>query len=279
MYTVRTESDIRYASTGGVDLHLDLHLPVVEAPAPVVLYLHGGGWQMGSRTDDGQERIARLASYGVAVASADYRLAPSAVYPAPLHDAKAAVRWLRGHGGEHGLSPEHIGAWGASAGAYLATMIGLTGHRSEFEGTVGEDREQPSTVQAVAHWFGPSDLLANSSRSDVEKMLLNPPFEQALLGVDDVTAAPRPAEEASPLHWITPSAPPFLIAHGERDRVTPPSESRALHEALTRADVSSTLLTLGGAGHEDAAFERRDHIAMTAAFFHTHLAGDSNSGR
>jgi acetyl esterase/lipase len=136
---VQTHPGIEYATVLGYrPLLLDLYLPAPgsrPAQAPVVLFLHGGGWGLGSRTevgppfDDWQPSFfERLAQAGFAVASADYRLSGEAQFPAQLHDAKAAVRWLRRNAGEYGLDGDRIVAWGPSAGGHLAALLGLTGH-------------------------------------------------------------------------------------------------------------------------------------------------------
>jgi acetyl esterase/lipase len=274
---VHVSLDLEYASPDGVALRLDLYRPETTGPAPVVLYFHGGGWQVGDKAEGAKERLAGLARHGIAVASANYRFAEQATYPAQLHDAKAAVRWLRAHGAEHGLDTDRIGAWGASAGAYLASMLGLTAGQEGLDGEVGNDLDQESSVQAVVHWFGQSDLVVNSRRSWLEREILNPPFEGPLLGLSNVSDDRERAWEASPLRWVHPDAPPFLIAHGDRDRITPAGESRALHEALVRSGAESTYLLVGGAGHEGPEFDRPDHLALTAGFLGIHLrATDDN---
>ncbi|MFD0689670.1 alpha/beta hydrolase [Actinomadura fibrosa] len=277
MTTVHIESDIEFAVAQGTPLKLDIYRPDGPAPVPVVLYLHGGGWQVGDKTDGADERLRAIAQYGIAVASADYRFAAEATYPAQVHDVKAAVRWLRAHGHEHGLAVGRIGVWGASAGAYLASMVGLTAKDAELEGAVGGNLDQSSAVDVVVHWFGQSDLLANSRRTWLEKEILNPPFEGPLLGLDDVAADPELARAASPLNRVTGDAPPFLIVHGDRDRVAPAAESLALHDALVRAGAESTMVLLGGAGHEGAEFDRPDHLRLTAAFLLSHLTDDGGA--
>jgi acetyl esterase/lipase len=241
---------------------LDLH-PAPEADAPLVVYIHGGGWQHGDKADDVVNRLAPMAALGINVVSVNYRLAPETTFPGPVHDVKAAVRWLRANGSKFGLRTEKIGVWGASAGAYLGSLLALTPGR--FEGTSNLD--QSSAVQAVVHWFGQVDLAVSASRSAVEARLLPFAFEQAFLGGDLTAAA-----DLSLLLHVTPEAPPFLIAHGDRDRIVPPSESRALHEALSRSGVDSRFVLLGGAGHEDAAFDRPASLAMTTAWLRTTLA-------
>jgi hypothetical protein len=173
---VTGEESYAYATVGGTTLGMDLHR-APQAGAPLVLYVHGGGWRSGNRADAGATRLAPLAARGVTVASVDYRLVPDATFPDQLHDLKGAVRWLRAHGPRLGVPTDRLGVWGASAGAYLGSLLALTGGDGEFEGAVGGNLEQASGVQAVVHWFGQSDLLVSGSRSDIEARLLPFAFE------------------------------------------------------------------------------------------------------
>jgi acetyl esterase/lipase len=161
--------------------------------------------------------------------------------------------------------------WGASAGAYLGSLLALTAGEAEFEGTVGGNLEQSSAVQAVVHWFGQSDLLASGSRSDIEARLLPFAFEAGLLGVSSVVEAADRARALSLLRRIGPGAPPFLIAHGDRDHVVPPSEGQALHDGLSRAGADTSFVLVGGAGHEGPEFERPATLATTAAWLRAKL--------
>ena len=274
MNDVHVQNHVRVAEVDGFEIAVDVYRPEVDNP-PAVIYLHGGGWQLGDKADGGEQRLARLASHGIAVVSANYRLAPRGLYPRPIHDVKAVVRWVRAQGTELGVATDRIGVWGASAGAYLATMVGLTAGDDELEGTVGDHLDQSSRVDAVVHWFGPSDLAANAGRSWIESHLLPPPFEAALLGDDEVASPSDASWNASPLSRVTRSAPPFLIAHGDRDRITLSAQSHALHDALVSTGARSTLLVLGGAGHEGPEFDQPDHLGITAAFLTTHLQGSA----
>ena len=145
-------------------------------------------------------------------------LAPSATFPSQLHDVKAAVRWLRANGARLGLPTECLGIWGASAGAYLGSLLALTAGVDRLESTVGGNLDQSSAVQAAVHWFGQSDLVASASRTEVEARLLPFAFEAGLLGVTDITDAVGRTKELSLLSWVPSGAPPFLIAHGDRDQ-------------------------------------------------------------
>jgi acetyl esterase/lipase len=269
MYDVKVTEDLSYADVDGQRLLADLYRPATEQPPPVVLYVHGGGFARGSRSDNAEDRLAALAAHGVAVLSLDYRLVPAVRFPAQLHDVKAAVRWARANAASLGVDGGRAGIWGASAGALLASLVALTPGQAGLDGELGDHLDQSSAVQAVVAWFGVADLLASASRSWLEAQILPFDFEAALLGVAsaaDVPAAGDLARQASPLTWVSAEAPPFLIAHGDRDRVVPAAQSHMLHEALVRAGAHSSLLLLGGAGHEDAAFDAPANLALTAGF-------------
>ena len=258
MFDVKTLCDLCYATVDGVELGLDLYIPAVPEPA-LVVYAHGGGFQFGDKSDAAATRMQALAAYGVAVASINYRHAPQFLFPAQVEDMKAAVRWLRANGGGYGLSADRIGVWGASAGGYLASMVAL-------------DQDQSRAVQAAVIWFAPADLASSGARSPLERQILFPSFEAGVVGVDDAKDAPVASSVLVRALTAPAWTPPFLIAHGDRDRMVPPTESEALHDALGRAGVPSTLMSLAGAGHEDPAFDRPEFLAMTAAWLNSVLA-------
>src|SRR5436853_1527703 len=104
-----------YAKVDAVTLALDLHLPAGKPRSPLIVWVHGGAWRSGSRKD---VPISKLAGDGYAIASVDYRLSPEAKFPAQIHDIKAAIRFLRAHGGEWKLSSKKIVIAGDSAGAH-----------------------------------------------------------------------------------------------------------------------------------------------------------------
>ena len=259
-YAVTVERDLVYATVDGADLCLDIYRPGAQG-TPVVLYVHGGGWIHGDKHEDGDKRLAPLASHGVTVVAVDYRLAPDAVFPQQLHDLKGAVRWLRAHGARLGLDTGRLGIWGASAGAYLGSLLALSEDDSALEGSVGGNLDQSSAVQAVVHWFGAADLAASAARSELEARLLPFRFEADLLGTADPVELAERARGFSLLSRVSPQAPPFLIAHGDRDRIVPPSEGLSLHDALGRAGARSRLVLLAGAGHEDAEFDSPGSLA------------------
>lgn len=254
-----------YATIGDQTLYLDVHLADVrpEADVGTVIYLHGGGFMVSDRSMDAG-RVGALVAHGLTVVVPDYRLAPGASFPDQVDDVRTALEWVRNNLDTVGTTNPRIALWGASAGAVLAALAALP----EGLDTGGA----PDRVEAVVSWFGFSDIATSASRSPLEAAILPHGPEYALLGVEDLAAAPELVRRASPLRHVGSGAPPFLIAHGDRDHVVSLVESQQLHDALIRAGASSTLMIVGGAGHEDPRFDEPDTIAITAAFLSSHLA-------
>ena len=255
-----------YASIGSRDLLLDLYFPEdVPASVPLIIWIHGGGWQSGSKENPLPVRLG-FVEKGYAVASINYRLSGEAVFPAQIEDCKAAVRWLRANAVKYGLDPEHFGAWGSSAGGHLAGLLGTSGGVVELEGSVGGNLEYSSRVQAVCDYYGPADLtrllvtvpgLPGAAGGAVSK----------LLGALDQSKA----RAASPLTYISRDDPPFFIVHGDADHTVPVSQSQILYDALRQGGVEASIKIIKGAGHGGAEFSSIDMAAQVASFFDPHL--------
>jgi acetyl esterase/lipase len=246
---------IPYAALPGIrPLELDVWLPPeAPDPAPAVLFLHGGGWRAGSRHLAGPafrgvlpspfEQVARA---GIAVASADYRLSGEAVWPAQLHDVKAAVRWLRARAGELGIDGTRIAAWGESAGGHLAELLGLTAGDAALEGSVGETGPS-SQVCGVVAWYAPSDLTAMATDTGTDPM--DPGTREAQLLGAPPPAVPGVAAQASPISHVSATAPPFLLLHGAADRLVPCVQSERLCRALRDSGLNAELGVYPAADH------------------------------
>ncbi len=280
----RVLSGIEFARAGDDDsrpLLLDLYLPGPGGRAalrPAVVHFHGGGWRMGERSSLGPvldgfgiSAFETLTDAGFVVASADYRLSHEAHFPAQLHDAKAAVRWLRNHAADYDVDPDRIYAWGDSAGGHLASLVGLTAHADGVNaGAAGAD----AAVAAVAAWYPPTDLgrMAEQSLPAAVARADDPGSREELLLGAVLADQPAKTAAASPISYASAAAPPFFLAHGTGDRFVPHAQSETLAAALEDAGAEVELLLIEGADHmwilpdhNRAAAEKV--LAATVSFF------------
>ncbi len=248
---VKLVPNVEYANVDGKSLLLDLYLPeVIDKPVPIVVFIHGGAWSAG---DKGNPPGIPLVTHGYALVSIDYRLSQEAVFPAQIHDCKAAIRWVRAHAKFYGMDGSRIAAWGSSAGGHLVALLGTSGGVKELEGDEG-NLDQSSRVQAVCDWFGPTDFLKFAEQSTAAgiQSKVDPNSEKSALGRllgGPVQENKDKAALANPITFVTKDCPPFLIMHGSKDMLVPVAQSEILRDALQKAGVDVNLKIIPGAGH------------------------------
>ncbi|WP_146444221.1 alpha/beta hydrolase [Botrimarina colliarenosi] len=258
--------DVTFATVDSHDLKLNLFLPDSVEPPPLVVFVHGGSWQVGSYKNCA---VKWLVDEGFAVASIGYRLSDIATFPAQVHDCKAAVRWLRAHADDYGYDATRIGAVGSSAGGYLVLMMGVTSNNADYEGEVGDCPKESSAVQAVVDYFGASDFLQRSENQPGKTD--HPKGSVRLMLGAAVKENPELARRASPAFHITGEAPPLLMLHGEDDRTVLLDQSQRMLAAYHDAGRDAELVVLPGAGHGGDAFYTPERKELVAEFLTRHL--------
>lgn len=266
-------TDLAYADQSEAQ-KLDLYLPSTgDGPFPVVVMVHGGGFMFGDKADGaGLTGVDQLLEAGYAVASINYRLSGEAIWPAQINDAKAAVRFLRANAAQYNLDPEHVGAWGASAGGNLVAMLGATCDVADLEGAELGNADQSSCVQAVVDWFGPIDFLAmdaqfagtacpatHDAADSPESMLVGAPIQ----------TVPEIVATTNPMNYVDAADAPFLIQHGSADCNIPPVQGKNLADALGVDKATYTLID--GAGHGGSQFETPENLQVVLDFLSQHL--------
>lgn len=261
--------DLPYAGTENPRQRLDLYLPkkrADEKPLPVIVFIHGGGWQNGDKTG-GLRNFARFVESGrYAGVSVGYRLSGEAKWPAQIHDCKAAIRWIRANAKEHNLDPERIGVWGSSAGGHLVSLLGTSGNVKELEGNLGAHTNFSSRVTCVVNFFGPENfltMLPADAHSNARGAI------GALFG-GSLTEKKQDAIAASPVTHVTSDDPPVLTAHGTKDPLVPFAQAQELDAALKKAGVPHLLMEMTGGGHGFRSAELDERIDK---FFDLHLRG------
>ena len=222
--------NIVYHEEGGHRLHLDVYRHRDRPTGcPTLLQVHGGGWVLGSKNEQGIPLMLHLASRGWVCVSADYRLSPRATFPDPLIDLKHALRWIREEGPAYGVDPDFVVVTGGSAGGHLAALVALTANEPAYQ----PGFEQVDTsVRACVAFYGVYDFtdrfgvwphrgLANLLQRRVMKAAL---------------AEAREAYElASPMSRLGAHAPPFFVIHGDHDTMVPVEEARRFVAMLREA--------------------------------------------
>jgi acetyl esterase/lipase len=220
-------SDVEYHRVGTLALHLDVYRRA-DRPSgcPTLLQIHGGGWVVGSKNEQGIPLMLHLAARGWVCVSVDYRLAPLATFPEPLVDVKHAIRWVREHGVAYGANPDFLILTGGSAGGHLCSLAALTANDLEYQ--PGFEAVDTSVRGCVAFYgvYDFTDRHGHFRNPGLAKLLQRYVMKQPL-------AAGRDAyEKASPMSRVHADAPPFFIVHGDRDTLVPVAEARRFAEAL-----------------------------------------------
>ena len=230
--------DVTYCTMNDQPQKLDIYFPSAGGPWPVLMYIHGGSWYQGDKSEG--EGWRGMNENGFLVVSVNYRLGNNQTkFPAMIEDVKCAVRYLCAHSAEYNIDSEHIAALGVSAGGHLAALLGAADETAGWD--VGEYLKQSSKVQAVVDISGIADFTSNIPSS------LNTSIFYTFGNLANKNTPENIA--ASPITYVTPDDPPFLIIHGDRDDIVPVIQATTLHDKLTEAGIPSKLVIVKGGDH------------------------------
>ncbi len=250
-YDVEARSNVEYAVHDGVKLTGELYRPNGLDKAPVIVAVHGGGWQ-GGNPDAFRLFAPFLARHGYAVYAIRYRLAKPGVksYPDAVYDVKAAVQFVRAKATELGLDPTRIALLGASAGGHLAALVGVAASEPQFSIKYRDDANATvsSDVKAVVSFYGIYDMQAQWQHDQLSR-----PFDQItekFIGV----APPKDRRvyfEASPSAYATvdKNRTRYLLIHGQEDDIVDPRQGSDFLLILKQAGFTANLIQVPGAAH------------------------------
>jgi len=269
--------DLPYASLSPAQ-KLDIYLPETgDGPFPVILHIHGGGFEIGDKRDIHILAYLKALERGYAVVSMNYRLSGEAKFPAGLQDIKASIRWLRANAQAYHLDTERMAACGGSAGGNYAAMVCLTASVAEFDDPRLGSLEYPCHVQAAVDMFGPTDFLKMDAQLDESGFgpgdhgAADSP-ESKYLGAK-ITDVPLKVVLANPMTYIHEHMPPILIQHGRLDTLVPVQQSMIFVEKLQKyvRPEHFEFDIIEGAGHGDPLFETDENMKRVFAFLDKHL--------
>jgi acetyl esterase/lipase len=225
---------------------MDIYLPNGNKDSyPVVIVIHGSGWRANNKKSSDYGRnifVNPLTQKNFAVAIINHRSSTlDSIYPAQIHDVKAAVRYLRAKAKELNLDTSFIGITGYSSGGHLAAMAGTSSYDRSVEGNVGKYLNFSSHIDAVVDFYGPTDMsVFDDCLKTMGKEFKSP--RKIPLFDNFVDQVPKLVQRANPISFIREDSPPFLIFHGENDLTVPICQSKILHEALLKKGINSELI-------------------------------------
>ena len=240
--------DIDYAGDGRRVHRLDLYRARTHpSGCPVFVYIHGGGWVVGDKREQGVPLMLHLAARGWVAVTVNYRLSPRATFPDHIVDVKRALAWVADNVAQYGGDANFVVVSGGSAGGHLSALAALSPNDPEYQPGF-EDAD--TSVAACVPFYGVYDFTNRQGvrgegmgRYLLERMVMKVPM-----------AADRQAwEKASPMDRVTEAAPPFFVVHGTNDTLVPVDEARHFVDLLRRCSRSPVAYAeLPGAQH---AFE------------------------
>lgn len=272
---VRKDRDVAYDDSHGRRGLLDVYSPAAGVPeggAPVLLHVHGGGWTIGSKEQQGIPLMQHLAAKGWVCVSINYRLAPRDPFPAQIVDVKRAIAWIRDHIEEYGGDPDYLAITGGSAGGHLVALAALTGNDPAYQ--PGFEDADTSVQVAVPH-YGVYDLAGSTGLRSAELMrdrFLAPRVVKRRW-VDD----PEVFEDGSPILRVSADAPDFFVLHGSLDTLVGVDQARLFVERLRAVSKRPVVYAeLPGAQHAFDVFPsiRSSHVVRAIdRYLHWHWNG------
>ncbi|WP_344923466.1 cellulose binding domain-containing protein [Streptosporangium oxazolinicum] len=230
---------------------LDLHLPSTGiTPRPLLIWHTGSAWT----SDDGKTGADAIASIfnplGFAVAGVSVRSSAQAIFPAQVHDIKAAIRWLRANAATYQLDPNRFAIMGDSSGGWLTEMATLSGGVAAMEGTVGTTGVS-SAVQVGIAFYGPTDFLQMNAQNLPTGGLdhNSPASPESLLVGCPIQTCPATVAQANPMTYADANDPPLMFLHGQADFLVPHGQSVLLYNRIKAQCGDATFVSVPGADH------------------------------
>lgn len=224
-------------------------------PTPVVLHIHGGGWNHG--TKESQTGFSSYFKAGFAIVNVEYRLVHVATAPAAIEDIRTALHYIKENAKKLNINPCKIVIEGGSSGAHLALMGGLLENNRIFDTNCSSELDMK--VAAIISNYAPSDLVSLLTNSTLTNSLTK--------WLGDKANNPEFVASVSPLTYIKKSSPPVFIVHGNADKIVPYSQSVALQKKLNEKGVYNEFISVKGGGHGSFEKEKKSEINLALIEF------------
>lgn len=244
--------NITYLTANNYAAKLDVYRPRgANAPVPVLVYIHGGGWVAGTK-EAAMLNIMPYLEMGWAVVNVEYRMGPVSLAPAAVEDCLCALKWVIRNAKTNQFDVDKIVVTGHSAGGHLSLTTGMMGDTDLHRECPGNEKLK---VAAIVNWYGITDVVD----------LLDGPNQKsyAVQWLGSMPDRNTIAKRVSPLEYVRKDMPPVITIHGDADPTVPYQHGVRLHQALEKAGVPNQLVTVPGGKH--GGFSRDENIRVFKA--------------
>jgi acetyl esterase/lipase len=277
-----TYSNVDYVGNGNTKQMMDIYIPSgITTPTATIIHIHGGAFLMGSKGVSEQPSFQTFFNNGYICADINYRLSSDTLWPAQVHDCKAAVRFLKAHASQYNIDTCKIGVIGESAGGYLVAMLGTSGDVASLEGLHLGSTNATSRVQAVVDLFGPINFLTMDAEAQALGFTINTNSatspESLLMGAA-VQTIPELVTQANPTTYITPDDARFFISAGSADKNIPYTQGQNFDNALSPiiGSANTGFELMAGAAHGGSFWHTAAQDAKYLEFYNSSLANGCN---
>lgn len=265
--------DVVYATKDDFALHLNIIEPANangDRCFPLIMWVQGSGFQK-QRLGIHLAHMIELARAGYVVAMVEYRYAPKWAFPVQVRDLNSATRFMLRHADQYHVDPHHYGAWGESSGAHTVVLASVTTNEQFFSDEPID--QSPLKYQACIDFYGPTDISRMNKVPSTQDHVTAHSFEGQFLGGKAVYDHPKLVQQANPIHYLSDNAPvpPFLIMHGDKDRIVPFEQSCLLYSALQKHQLPASFYRIAGSDHATDAFFTPATWQIVKQFLQAHL--------
>jgi acetyl esterase/lipase len=269
-----THVGVEYAQKSGMALHLNIIEPRQKEGEdntyPLIIYIQGSAW-FPQNTAYELTQLGRFAQRGFVIAVVEYRPSPVAPFPAQVKDTKTALRFMKQHAADYHADPDKIIVWGDSSGGHTAAMVGVSLNEAALDDE--SPAADPIEVKAIVDYYGPTDISTmNEEPSTFDHIAPDSP-EGMLIGGVNVLENPEKVKPTVPMNYLSEDVeiPPFLIVHGNKDRLVPFGQSVMLFDALKKTNKEAVFYQLKGADHGGAPFWAEPVLDIVEQFVRKYL--------
>ncbi|MBD5429129.1 MAG: alpha/beta hydrolase [Lactobacillus sp.] len=269
----KVDLNIPYAFKNDEVLHLQIIVPAIndqKAKFPLIMYVQGSAFHK-QNIGEHLAHLIEVAKHGYVVAVVEYRYAPKHAFPVQVRDLNTATRFMLDHASQYHVDPDRYGAWGDSSGGHTVTLASVTEDKQFFS---DEDIEtRPLSFKAVIDFYGPTDISLMNKFPSTQDHVTAHSLEGEFLGNKNIYENPELVQKANPISYIKKDKklPPYLIMHGNKDRLVPFEESCIFYEKLKANNQSVDFYQIENSDHATDAFFSPEALKIVFEFLQKNL--------